>query len=323
MLLVGTILQRYKDLLHIFIYIMELSEGSLRSSHREINPVRLKYAPKPLQVSARNLVDSICKHGGPIIRQRLDMENMKQPLQKGVFYVAENEGKSQPGFLVFLPGKQAVVYLQTKERSPPPAMLRMRVSPYISERGGSVFVANLDTIAHTLRIEDVWMWRGEPLFTTTPYSQRRDLLQEFVEQHWIPDARLMGGITTTILNPISLAELCTKSLIGTSTIDLIPEQPGKRRLWYMVDAVVKPVAEPVAKPVAEPKHSLKGLAFKVDNIPDIYDIYDEKKTLICRASVQFFALSQEMRSKCSTDEGVWVNISWRDDFKGYEIIKML
>jgi hypothetical protein len=253
------------------------------------------------------------------------MENMKQPLQKGVFYVAENEGKSQPGFLVFLPGKQAVVYLQTKERAPPPAMLRMRVSPYVSEGGGSVFVANLDTIAHTLRIEDVWMWRGESLFTTTPYSQRRELLREFVEQHWIPDTRLMGGITTTILNPISLAELCTKSLVGTSTIDLIPEQPGKRRMWYMVDT--KPIAKAVAKPVAEPtketKHPTRGLAFKVDNIPDIYDIYDEKKTLICRASVQFFALSQEMRSKCSTDEGQWVNISWRDDFKGYEIIKIL
>lgn len=304
---------------------MELNEGSLRSSHREINPVRLKYAPKQLQVSARNLVDSICKHGGPIIRQRLDMENMKQPLQKGVFYVAENEGKSQPGFLVFLPGKQAVVYLQTKERAPPPAMLRMRVSPYISEGGGSVFVANLDTIAHTLRIEDVWMWRGEALFTTTPYSQRRDLLREFVEQHWIADTRLMGGITTTILNPISLAELCTKSLVGTSTIDLIPEQPGKRRLWYMVEVkpVAKPVAEPVVESTKESRRSSKGLAIKVDKMPDIYDIYDEKKTLICRASVQSFALSQEMRSNCSTDEGVWVNISWRDDFKGYEIIKIL
>ena len=297
---------------------MELNEGSLRSSHREINPVRLKYAPKPLQVSARNLVDSICKHGSPIIRQRLDIENMKQPLQKGVFYVAENEGKSQPGFLVFLPGKQAVVYLQTKERALPPAMLRMRVSPYMSEGGGSVFVANLDTIAHTLRIEDVWMWRGEPVFTTTPYSERRDLLREFAEQYWIPDTRLMGGITTTILNPISLAELCTKSLVGTSTIDLIPEQPGKRRMWYLVNHDTSDI-----KGGSDVKHPSKGLAVKVDKMPDIYDIYDEKKTLICRASVQSFALSQEMRSKCSTDEGVWVNISWRDDFKGYEIIKIL
>jgi hypothetical protein len=298
---------------------MELNEGSLRSSHREINPVRLKYAPKPLQVSARNLVDSICKHGSPIIRQRLDIENMKQPLQKGVFYVAENEGKSQPGFLVFLPGKQAVVYLQTKERALPPAMLRMRVSPYMSEGGGSVFVANLDTIAHTLRIEDVWMWRGEPVFTTTPYSERRDLLREFVDKHWIPDTRLMGGITTTILNPISLAELCTKSLVGTSTIDLIPEQPGKRRMWYLVNQEVLPSS----RVVVDVKQPSKGRAVKVDKMPDIYDIYDEKKTLICRASVQSFALSQEMRSKCSTDEGVWVNISWRDDFKGYEIIKIL
>ena len=318
---------------------MEQAEGSLRSSHREINPVRLKVAPKPLQIAAKQLVSSVCETG-PIIRQRLDIERMKQPLQKGVFYAAENEGKSEPGFLVFLPGRQAVVYLQMKQHSAPPAMLRMRVSPAVSDSGGSVFVATLDPIMHTLRIEDVWMWRGAPLFMTTPFSKRRETLKEFVEQHWIPDARLMGGIATTIMNPISLDELCKKSLVGTNTIDLIPDSPGRRRMWMHVadapapvkpQAAVKPQAPaPAPVPVRAaavaplahqtPQAPLRAKAIAVDKMPDIYDVYDENGTLISRASVQIFALSQELRSKCGP-EGVWVYISWRKEFNGYEIIK--
>jgi len=308
---------------------MEQPEGSLRSSHREINPVRLKVAPKPLQLAARQLVEGICEQGA-IIRQRLDTERMKQPLQKGVFYVAENEGKSEPGFLVFLPGRQAVVYLQTRKYAPPPAMLRMRVSPVVSEGGGSVFVATMDPIMHTLRIEDVWMWRGAPLFMTTPFSKRRATLKEFVEQHWVPDARLMGGIATTILNPCSLDELCKKSLVGINTIDLIPDHPGKRRMWIQVaevqaqaqaQAQAQPVQAVAIAPVAPEGHT-KGRAVSVDKMPDIYDVYDENGALISRASVQIFALSQELRSKCGP-EGVWVYISWRKEFDGYEIIKFV
>jgi hypothetical protein len=314
---------------------MEQAEGSLRSSHREINPVRLKVAPKPLQIAARQLVSSVCETG-PIIRQRLDIERMKQPLQKGVFYAAENEGKSEPGFLVFLPGRQAVVYLQMKQHSAPPAMLRMRVSPVVSDSGGSVFVATLDPIMHTLRIEDVWMWRGARLFMTTPFSKRRETLKEFVEQHWIPDARLMGGIATTILNPISLDELCKKSLVGTNTIDLIPDSPGRRRMWmHVAEAPAAARAQapaaaraqaPAAAPAKPPAPALNSVtplrakAVPVDKMPDIYDVYDENGTLISRASVQIFALSQELRSKCGP-EGVWVYISWRKEFNGYEIIK--
>ena len=306
-----------------------LGEGTLRTSHRETHAVKRKVAPKAVGAAARALVDA-CSQYGPIIRNRLDIERMKQPLQKGVFYVAENDGSAEPGFLVFLPG-QAPVFLQTKPKAPPPCTLRMRVSNVLGEGGGSILIASLDSIQHTLRLEDVWMWRGAAIFDTVGYSDRRKYLKEFVERFWIPDARLMGGIITTVLNPVSME----KGLGGTApitahTVEIIPEQAGRRRLWFAPVAaptVAKPAAPTVAKPSAQqpqqsPAPRRQAYAKSVNGLPDIYDLFDEQGFPITRAAVQKFALSQELRAAPSNPTGISVIIEWRSDFGGYEIISV-
>lgn len=309
-----------------------LPEGTLRTSHRETHAVKRKPARREVADKARGLVDGVSQHG-TIVRQRLDLERMKQPLTKGVFYVAENDGRAETGFLVFLPG-QAPVFLQTRPKAPPPCVLRMRVSQVLGEGGGSVLVASLDSVQHTLRLEDVWMWRGMPLIDTTPYSKRRVHLREFVERHWIPDARLMGGIVTTVVNPAPL-EAGLAAAGAAHTVDLFPEQPGRRRLWLEV-GVRAPARAPVAAPPSSTVQSKPAtpeapaptpakkmrLAFArpVDNLPDIYDLYDDDGFPISRASVQRFSVSQDLRSKHQTPGGVRVRAEWRPDFGGYEIV---
>jgi hypothetical protein len=301
---------------------MEEPVGSIRNSHRDTNPIKRKFAPKHVAEKARMLVDG-CSVSGPIIRQRLDMERMKQPLQKGLFYVIENDGMAEPGFLVFLPG-QAPIFLQTKMKAPPPCTLRMRVSPTLGEGGGSILIATLDTIQHTLRIEDVWMWKGLSVFDTMGYSKRRAYLKEFVEKCWVPDARLMGGIQTTILNPKSVQESLNTPENSVNTFEFIPEIAGKRRMWIGDTTVVRPVAaskpteRPVASKPAGEKIYTKALAKAIDKMPDIYELYDEEGRFIGQGSVQKFSLSQELRSN-STTTGVLVTVQWRSEFNGYEI----
>ena len=318
-----------------------LAEGTLRNSHRDTHAVRLRPAPRQVGDKARMLVDR-CSQSGTIIRQHLDIERMKQPLQKGLFYVIENDGNAEPGFLVFLPGQQAPVFLQTKTRGPPPSTLRMRVSPTLGEGGGSILIATLDTIQHTLRLEDVWMWKGVGVFDTTGYSKRRELLKEFVEKCWVPDARLLGGIVASVLNPKSMAEFLEDPPVHG--VELIPEAAGKRRVWYKSTDPLQRApnahrSEPVSEhkqsqqgmkntaqyqtiaPPVQPILSRKALATPVDKMPDIYDLYDEQGLPISRASVQQFSLSQELRSVMKP-EGVWVVIEWRKDFGGYAIAKL-
>lgn len=306
-----------------------MQEGSLRNSHREQTQVRRKPAPKPVQAAARALVDQ-CSQNGVIIRQHLDVERMKQPLQKGVFYVIENDSKSEPGFLVFLP-KQAPVFMQTRQNSPPPCTLRMRVSPQLGENGGSVFVATLDSIQHTLRIEDVWRWKGTNVYDTEAYSKRRRYLQEFVEKLWIPDARLMGGIVTKVLNPISVAAALKSTSTSVATLEFIPDAPGRRRMWISMDAAPPPPKKPVERsPVTfhsgyvapqQAQASREALAIPVDKMPDIYDLYDEKGLPFSRASVQLFSLSQELRG-IMKPAGVRVIAQWNSNFGGFEIVKL-
>lgn len=305
---------------------MEEPAGSIRNSHRDINPVRKKHAPKRVAEQARALVDG-CSASGPIIRQHLDIERMKQPLQKGVFYVIENDAKAEPGFLVFLPG-QAPIFLQTRIRADPPCTLRMRVSTALGDGGGSILVASLDRVHHTLRLEDVWMWCGNRVYDSTPYSKRREYLKEFVERHWIPDTRLMGGISTFILNPRSLQEFLEKPQSPVTTVEFIPEMPGKRRMWISPEEQSAPIPQTPTLPLPLPQTQMppqthtKAVAKVVDKMPDIYDLYDDAGSSIGRGSVQKFALSQLLRTR-DIKSGVAVRIRWVEDFKGYEITDAL
>jgi len=294
---------------------MEEPVGSIRNSHRETNPIRKKYAPKRIAEQARELVDG-CSKFGPIIRQRLDIERMKQPLQKGVFYVIENDGNTDPGFLVFLPG-QAPVFLQTKTKSDPPCTLRMRVSSTLGEGGGSILIASLDRVQHTLRIEDVWMWKGNRVFDTTVYSKRRVFLKDFVERHWIPDTRLMGGVITSVLNPRSLQDFLEKPQTPVNTVELIPEMPGKRRMWFAND--FQPSVQQASKIIPVTTKHTRAIAKAVDKMPDIYELYDISGTTIGCGSVQKFSLSQSLRTR-NTSAGVPVQIRWIEEFNGYEIV---
>jgi hypothetical protein len=255
---------------------------------------------------------------------------MKQPLQKGVFYVIENDAKAEPGFLVFLPG-QAPVFLQTRIRADPPCTLRMRVSTALGDGGGSILVASLDRVHHTLRLEDVWMWCGNRVYDSTPYSKRREYLKEFVERHWIPDTRLMGGISTFILNPRSLQEFLENPQSPVTTVEFIPEMPGKRRMWISPEESPAPTITPAIMPAApaviaqtqtQTQTHTKAVAKVIDKMPDIYDLYDDAGGSIGRGSVQKFALSQLLRTR-DIKSGVAVRIRWVEDFKGYEIMDTL
>ena len=227
-------------------------------------------------------------------------------------------------------------------KAAPPCTLRMRVSPTMGDGGGSILIATLDLIQHTLRIEDVWMWKGEALYDTSPFSKRRAHLKDFVERCWIPDARLMGGIQTTILNPRSVKAYLDAPATSVSTVEFIPEMAGRRRMWLAQAVGSLPPLPPSQGEIFKGGESLstavkssaptntispastvdkgfiRALAKPVDKMPDVYDLCDEAGTIVGQGSVQQFSLSQTLRTR-QTSEGVLVAVRWREEFGGYEI----
>ena len=332
-----------------------LSEGSLRNSHRETHAVRRKPAPAKLQQSASTLVESCSQD--LVIRQRLDPERVEVPLKRGEFYVLGNEGRADPGFLVFMKDQPAV-YLQHRRGKQGSYVvantLRLRVSAAMGE--GTVLVATMDDVLHSLRLEDVWMWRG---ITTAaePYSERRRRLKEFVESHWIPDARLLGGVYTSVAQPMSMdAFSLKKDWSQFHSVEFIPEQAGRRRMVLFLEiqqrAAQGPAAEkkerghvhvatsasrepalrepasrepasrepaprePTAVATVDPARRLVR-AVPVDKMPDIYDLYGTDGNPISRASIQKFALSMKMREHVGE---LWVYAKWVPEFGGYDIV---
>ena len=330
--------------LHRSLYRMEtqgLSVGSIRNSHREIHAVKRKFAPALFQELARKLVESCSED--LVLRQRLDPERVQAPLKKGEFYVMENEGRAEPGFVVFLPGKPAI-YLQYRrgkngEGGWKGNTLRMRVSTTLSDGGGSILVATLDDVLHRLRLEDVWMWRGTPIIRNEGFSKRRQYLKEFVQHHWVPDARLLGGIFTSIAQPISLEEFANKkSWEMCHSVEFIPEMVGRRRMVWFLEAQLKaaeahaglkqtrglptvpvPVAAAPVKAVVPIVAERRVRVTPVDSLPDVYQMYGEDGAPIAQASVQQFSLSMKLRGACESGEDVWAVATWNRDFAGYMI----
>ena len=310
-----------------------ISQGSLRNSHRETHAVKRKRAPALFQQLARKVLESCSQE--LVLRQRLDPEKAETPLKRATFFVLENEGRAEPGFLIFLPGKPAIYYQLRRRRGaimPDVSTLRMRVSPAVSEGGGTVLIASLDDVLHTLRLEDVWMWRGDGLMASQTYTQRREKLKEFVEYHWVPDARLLGGIFTTVAQPLSMEKFAAKSTWDTcNSVEFIPDMPGKRRMVWYLEAQVKAAEAhaglkqhrepaPVTTIVETPSNtgSRKVRATPVDKMPDVYDLHGEDGLPLIRASVQQFSLSLKLRAAAEKGE-LWVTAIWQPEFGGYEI----
>lgn len=336
-------LKPFPIVLYIDMETQGISVGSIRNSHREIHAVRRKFAPALFQELAKKLVESCSTD--LVIRQHLDPERAQPLLRRNNFYVLQNEGRAEPGFLVFLPGKPAM-YVQFRrsnsgERGWRVNTLRMRVSTSVSEGGGSILVATLDDVLHHLRLEDVWMWRGNPVVGKEGFSKRREYLSEFVKHHWVPDARLLGGIFTSIAQPISLeAFAAKKDWSNCHSIELIPEMPGKRRMVWFLEAKVRaaeahaglkqvrstgpppPVQAVASLTAAATKGPRRVRATPADALPDIYELTGDDGVIFDRASVQQFSLSRQLREACQGNISASVMIEWSPEFAGYIITSL-
>jgi len=305
----------------------DLEDGNLRSSHRESSAVKLKFANSFLHDLATQFVETRIKDC--CIRQRLQPDK-EQIVKRGTFYVMENESRSDPGFLLLLP-KQPAVFMMTRpsgrDKKIPAWTLRMRTDVRLGEGGGTMLIATLDKIQHTLRLEDVWVWKGEDIYNTKKFSERRGFLKTFVEDCWTPDSRLMSGINCSVANPKPLSSL--SSVEGCFSVDLIPELPGKRRFWFQLEtalnippATVKPPMFRTTAPVLHDTPTtgrVEAYAVPLESLPDVYDLFLENGTALSRAAVQQLSLSQKLKA---IKGRIPVLAEWKSEFGRYEIVEI-
>jgi hypothetical protein len=336
----------------------QIAQGSLRSSHRNTHAIVFKKTNPKEQSKILDFLTNVCKD--LIISQRINSSNAigssdrqnsiasyaEIPLKRSTFFHYSTTSKVEPGFLVFAPNSNPVFVktnLSKKEKEfnkgqPICYTLRMRVSPEIYE--GSVFIASLDGVNHSMTLEDVYVWKKKNIYQTNTFTERRKYMKEFVERHWIPDVRLLGGIITNIMNPLPLSSISQlKDTQDFTKVFLIPDAPGKRRFTFNLNETVAQIqngyygrkdfqqkepsqpAQP-AKPKCETPTTIDSTpkvakAIKIPQLPDIYELYDLNGNHLNKAAVQSLELSKLLKE---FDSEIQVKIKYNSDFNRYEII---
>lgn len=253
------------------------------------------------------------------IRYPLNIEKSEEFLSNEKILLIGNEGRADPGFLCFLPRKP-VQFLKCRLDSGFYVRLRVEQSLF---QNGTIFIASVHL--NTITVQDCWMWQGESL-QQVPYSKRFSYAQKFLQSYIVQDPRLSGfEIQLATQHPLeSFKELQASQ--DYASIDLIPENPKRRRFFYRVDnakPVQKPIHKPIAKPAAPLNTPLNGplvaLAKNIQGLPDAFDLFSVEKKHIGEAAIQEEDVSAALRQLMQKTTSLLVIVEWNSFLDAYEI----
>ena len=309
------------------------TQGSIRASLKGSSS---SFRPTPLEPTlletAKQFLESF--HFDLRIRQVLHEDKLEESVGKHTYYLLPNEQKYEPGFLLILQGKP-ILFVSSRFQFG--FALRLRIHPSVFQKQ-AVFVATLDTIHATLRLEDI-LYDGNPV-SKLPFSKRYSLLSSFYTNSFLQDKHLSGL-------HVSLAELYALDTLREKvdsaqfySIDLVPEQGGRRR-WHIplrapAAATTRPVHAPSTismatstvveklsipasgKPEVSPT---EAFAYKIKGMPDTYDLQDKKGRPLGKAAVQSAQLSLQLRNSFQGAQTyVPVRIQWNEEFSRFKIL---
>lgn len=296
------------------------TQGSVRGSLKGKKSLFQPQTVKPVVLeTAKQFLENLSLDSR--IRQPLYPEKMEQSIGKHKYYLLGHEQKSEPGFLLLMKG-YPVLFVDTRFHHAITLRLRLSASLYQSN---SVFIATLDSLFGMLQLEDVWILEGKSC-VHEPYSSRIQHLERFYTSSFVQDKRL-SGLTVHLPEIFPLSSLRTLVESGNYTsIDFVPEQGGRRRLFVSLMAKPKrekpePTVEPEPVPVAEPLTATVAFASKIKGLPDVYELVDEKGAPLGKAAVQTTEMSTQLRQQfTASNQSVKVQIQWYEEFGKYKII---
>jgi len=184
-----------------------------------------------------------------------------------------------------------------------PIRIRFRLSDAVWEKG-AVFSAYFD--AKVLVVEDVLVWNNETVWSTKPFSARRHLLQEILND--FTQDILLQGITLDVANYKALSELVGPD--PDTVLEFVPERAGQRKIIWIPDT--RPVATATKDEIFVAKREqVVG--------PDVFSVWrgEEKLGL---AMVRTLAISRALRT--CTKETIPVKTTWNKQFEKWEILSV-
>ena len=316
------------------------TNGSIKSSSKRGPSFRPTSIEPALLATAKQFLEN--SQVDVRIRQLLYEDKLEQSVGKHTYYILGHEQKYEPGFLLVMRG-HPVVFIHGRFHYGVSLRLRLHASLYQTE---AIFIATLDTVFATLRLEDVWMVNGKVLYPE-PFSKRYDALQSFYATQFVQDTRMSGcKVEVAKLSPLADLRRIVESKEFYS-VDFVPEHGGRRR-WHLplaftqvqaptalapfnpkgpektlVEAVIPASTGPLPPtPPSEPvQHVSEAYARKVVGMPDTYSLTSKTSLDLGRAAVQTAGVSMLLRSAFASKktDSVLVSLQWYEEFQRYKI----
>jgi hypothetical protein len=319
-------------------------EPSLRSSTQRGNECKLRKPEQAVHETVRRFVESL--RSDVRISQYADLVYAGKKIEENnsPWYWLEPVAGGRTGFLVFLPGQQAV---WTDEQGKVSFYVQVRVAEEIYKKN-SVFIASLNKFDGLLRLEDAWLVAGQNQ-SKNPFTQRWDTLIRFYSTQYKEDFQLQQGLRVELASFQSLANLDKWSSVPTMMF-LQGENYPKRLRVQLEETQPEPVhqkaqvRQPRQTPAPAPVRAMfvdesegeeetqtvkvdktdctsmsKAKAVAHEEYPDTYNLWIKgvKKGY---AAVQDLDLSRELRLASKEGTELFVNVEWNSEFNMYEIV---
>jgi hypothetical protein len=277
---------------------------SIRSSYRPAQGVNYTQTKSVAHEALQKLANN-CLHGMRIY-QPFQGEKALIPLSRGVFYALVHQNPVDTGFLIFSPRHTPVYLHESFRRS---LVVRMRLSSKMHEQT-AIMAVSLDKSDGYLWLEDVLVWDSQTVHETMNFTERRKIMNQFLEHHWMPDARAAGGLQIRVANYVSLEDVSpTLKEVGWSAIDLCPELPGRRRFRI--------------KAAGGTDSSLVAEIRPVSGLPDVYELWSAEEQCVGRAAIQEMSMSREIRERFGAGGKLYVEVVWNPNFEKFRIQRIV
>jgi len=195
-----------------------------------------------------------------------------------------------------------------------PSIIPMRLDRE-SLHGTWIFAITIFEAEGLIQIEDCIVSKGEQLRSTTPFSERFNLIQKFSNFIWFQDQRFQLNWQMKIANFVPLISIkqAIQNLSG-GNLCLMPDSAQFRLLKVTYIKPQEPVVAQGPKDyICEP----------VEGKPDVYDLKDNAGIMLGRAAIQTLTISQALQFKRSTGEVMRVMAEWNEDFESYIVTSVL
>jgi len=272
---------------------------------------------------------------------RLLHDGERQSIARGKWVAGIRPRGVLSGFLAIVPRSNGVAtFLPPLTVKLAPQRIRLRVSNELAEQGATF--SAYKTREGRLVVEDVLVWKGEPIWYTVPFHKRMELMNLFGTQEWRADPDYQGiAIEFAKYTPLSAA----KDPDAASVLEFVPNMPNQRRLIWIPsrDATASPgttatvprttsssgpaptvFSAPTVSPVVPTQSSIpssnaaEGLVAKKEALlgPDVYSVWRGPEKLGL-ALVRTLAISRALR--VCTSEVIRIEAVWNKQFDKWEI----